>query len=314
MAKRVEFDIVGIDVAKDSLEIFHATTGESISISNEAKAIDAFLGTLDDEVRIALEPTGRYHEMLLVAALDRGLQVYLIDPFRLSQYRKAIGQRAKTDASDAKLLARYFDREGSDLHPAKPRTADETRLWRLLGKRAAVVKARTSLKQSLAELSPAVAGIKPMFTHMDRAIAALDRAISSLVQRLGWRGQQRWLEEIPGVGKTTSAALLAALRRHPFRNADAFVAYLGLDVRVTESGRFSGKRKLTKRGRPELRRLLFLAGRSARRTSLTFRTYFERLVERGMSKTAADVAVGRKLARTAFAMHRDGRNYVPAEG
>jgi transposase len=42
------------------------------------------------------------------------------------------------------------------------------------------------------------------------------------------------------------------------QHADACIAFLGLDVRVRDSGAWRGRRKLTKKGNPELRCLLFL--------------------------------------------------------
>ena len=59
---------------------------------------------------------------------------------------------------------------------------------------------------------------------------------------------------IPGIGSGNASALVVAYHRGSFAGSDAFISYLGLDVRIRESGYFRGKRKLTKRGEPELRR------------------------------------------------------------
>jgi hypothetical protein len=54
---------------------------------------------------------------------------------------------------------------------------------------------------------------------------------------------------------------------------------------------------------------MFLAGRSARRTQSRFKEAFEGMLSRGFSKTAADVAMGRKIARIAFALLRSETDY-----
>jgi len=59
-------------------------------------------------------------------------------------------------------------------------------------------------------------------------------------------------------------ALIRAYHRGAFASRDTFIAFLGLDVRRRESGYFKGKRKLTKRGPVELRRLLYCAAKPAR--------------------------------------------------
>src|SRR3546814_2912376 len=69
-----------------------------------------------------------------------------------------------------------------------------------------------------------------------------------------------------GIGLLTGARLITSFQRGDFRNADAFIAFLGLDLRISQSGRKKGRSCLTKRGDPEVRRLLHNAAMSARRT------------------------------------------------
>lgn len=80
---------------------------------------------------------------------------------------------------------------------------------------------------------------------------------------------------------------------------------MGLDLRVRDSGQFRGRRKLTKKGNSELRRLLFNAAMQGRRRDLWVPCYLA-MRTRGMSTTAAFVALGRKLARVCFALLRNG--------
>jgi transposase len=309
MAKAVQSIIVGIDAAKLELETFRSDTEENVSIRNEPEAVDAFLASLPNGTAIAIESTGRMHELLVARALERGFEVYLVNGFQLKHYRDAVGQRAKTDASDARLLARFLDRERDGLRPVTPRSPEEKRLWQLLRRRACAVHHRTALKQSLRETEGLGDPGGALLKAFDRFIAALDRLIVKLARSLGWADALARLQSIPGVGRLTGLGLLLAFRHAPFRNADAYVAFMGLDVRVRDSGAFKGRRRLTKRGDPELRRLLFLAGRSARLSHEHFGAYFQRLVDRGVSRIGADIAVGRKLARVAFALLRDGRAY-----
>jgi transposase len=66
----------------------------------------------------------------------------------------------------------------------------------------------------------------------------------------------RHMLTLDGVGKVVAPSLVNALERLPLKSADAFVAFTGLDPRPNESGRYRGKRRLSKRGPSELRRLL----------------------------------------------------------
>ena len=82
---------------------------------NSLNAIEQWLDRFQIPIRIAIEPTNSYHELVTQATHARGHQVYLIDPHRLAHYRAGVGQRVKADRQDAQLLARYLEREVSDL-------------------------------------------------------------------------------------------------------------------------------------------------------------------------------------------------------
>ena len=99
-------------------------------------------------------------------------------------------------------------------------------------------------------------------------------------------------------------ALTATYHRGAFSNVDAFISFMGLDVRLRESGRFKGKRKLTKYGESEIRRLIYCAAKPSRSYAL-FDKYYQRQIEKGLPKTAANIILGRKLARIAFALMRN---------
>ena len=120
---------------------------------------------------------------------------------------------------------------------------------------------------------------------------------------------------MPGIGPVTAAALAACLTSHTFTHPDQFVAYVGLDVRVRDSGAHVGRRRLSKRGQPELRRLLYLCAQAnlrRRDPGNPFKAQYERERAKGLSSTAALNAVARKLARTAWSLVTHGTTYDPA--
>ena len=105
-------------------------------------------------------------------------------------------------------------------------------------------------------------------------------------------------------------ALTTCYNRGDFRTSDQFVAFLGLDVRVRDSGKLRGKRKLTKRGDPEMRRLLYNAAMSFARDP-RYKPLYDRLIERGMSSTAAYVILARKLVRVTFTLMARDMEFDP---
>lgn len=307
MAVRVEEITIGVDVARRWLDIAGAEEEAVQRIANTPEAIEAWLQSLNGCVRLGVEPTGSYHEALIRAAAQAGHRVYLIDPLRLSRYREAVGQRAKTDRTDARLLRRYLLQEAQHLRPWRAGDLRSQRLWQLLKRRAAVVRAQTQLRQSLHDLAELKSSAAPVFRQMNALLRRIDQQLLGLVRELGWSGELKRLQSVPGIGPLNAIGLLGAYHRGQFTSADCFVAYLGLDVRVRDSGLHRGRRKLSKKGEPELRRLLYNAAMTARRGYL--REYYQRAIARGMSGTAALVALARKLVRLAFALLRDGSEF-----
>lgn len=309
MANPTETLTYGVDVSRAYLDIAESDT-QLQRIQNTPDAIATWLDSVESTVRIAVEATGAYYEELLDQALARDLAVYVISGKQLHHYREAVGPRAKTDADDAQLLRRYLLREHTQLSPVKPLNNNQKKLWRMLKRRAALVKARTQLRASLKGDGETERLCDSVVGEINQGIRTLERLMYTLAREAGWETCIRQCRSIPGIGPLNALALVACFHRGSFARSDQFIAFLGLDVRVRDSGQMKGKRKLTKRGEPELRRLLYNAAMSFCRNPEYVGTY-ERLRARGMSSTAAYVAVSRKLARIAFALMQRGETFKP---
>ena len=302
MAMPVRLDGLGVDVAKDKLDLYDGK--ELACIDNTKRAIMKFLKTLSKDTPIAVEATNDYHELFMELALLEGYTVYLVDAFRLSHYRDAVGTRAKTDPLDARLIYRYLCSERTLLKPYIPAPKAVKQLMKLLRGRGKIVQSKTTIRQSLSNV-PEIEDLRAsLMKEIDEAVKAFEKKIKIVLKEAGYQEDYKRVEKIPGVGALNAAALSALFHRGEFRSADAFIAFIGLDVRVRDSGKYKGKRKLTKKGNPEVRRLLFNAGRAGAK-SPQWRDYYLSLLDRGFSKTAAEVAIGRKIAKLAFALMRD---------
>jgi transposase len=101
---------IGIDVARDSLEVVSRPAGEQWQAANDPAGITALLAR-----PLALQPTlivrgNRGLELPLLAAIgSAGLPVVAVNPRQVRDFAKAIGKLAKTDAIDARVLAHFAD-------------------------------------------------------------------------------------------------------------------------------------------------------------------------------------------------------------
>lgn len=309
MTKPVAKITLGIDVAKDQLVICKWDADQLITLSNQTAAIAAWLDGHSEPMRIAIEPTSHYHLAVVEAALARGHEVYLVNPRQLVHYRQAINVRNKSDALDARLLARYLEHEAAQLRSFQPQDRRAQRLWALLTRRATVIQSRQRLQQSFAGIALSTRALMTQFRHL---LQRLDQQIQRLIRELGWWADFLRCQSIPGIGPANAAALVIAYHRGAFANSDTFVAYLGLDIRIRESGSYKGKSKLTKQGSAELRRLLY-CGAKAACCYPRFADYRQRLLDKGLSKIAARVALSRKLARIAFTLMSNQQPFIKEE-
>ncbi|WP_155514800.1 transposase, partial [Pseudomonas corrugata] len=173
-----------------------------------------------------------------------------------------------------------------------------------------LVQARVSLKQSWANEPLLEAAFKSQINAMQRLETLLEKTIQTQLEQAGLGHQLKRCMKVEGIGLLSGARLIASFQRGDFRNADAFIAFLGLDLRIADSGKKKGRRCLSKRGDPEARRLMHNAAMSASRTA-AWKGFYEALRARGFSTTQALVALARKLARVAFALLKNQSEYLP---
>ncbi|MES1945681.1 ISPpu10, transposase, partial [Salinisphaera sp. PC39] len=261
MAQQVQPVRIGADVDSRFIQIAYHERREGDTIDNRPGAIRAWLRRQSAPAALAVEATGPYHQALVEQAHAHGITVYLINPFQLHHYRQGIGQRHKTDRADARLLARYLAHEEPELRPWTPPPPGQRQAWQLLKRRAQVVRARTLLTQSLADVEGVDRQIRAVQRRFEALESALEHRVHELLRQAGWQHAYRRCRSIPGLGSLSAAALVLAYHRGPFPKADSLVAFLGLDIRVRESGRHVGHQKLTKQGDAEYRRLLHNAAR-----------------------------------------------------
>ena len=304
MAQRVDQIALGADVSQRWIDFSQwGGSGRCERIDNTRISIRAALKRWHGPIRLAVEATNTFHELLVEEAWQANIEVFIIDGYQLNHYREVLRRRAKTDPADAELLARFVAKEGDQLTPFRPRSALQQRVWRLLKRRATLVNTQQQLRQSLVDVTELKSAVDQVIRQVNELIACFERQLLALSRKLGWQQDIARCRMLPGIGVLTALALVAIYRRGVFKSRDAFIAFIGLDVRVRDSGKLRGQRKLTKKGDSEIRRLLYCAAMAAARTA-AFSLQYRLLRTRGLSATASYVVIARKLARLAFALLR----------
>jgi len=298
--------VIGIDVSKALLELYCDTSAAAWRVANcqsEFAALVESLRALAPE-RIIVEASGGYETPLVTALAAAALPVCLVNPKRARDFAEGLGQLAKTDCLDARVLARY----GRLAQPAlsQLRAAESAELAALLLRRRQLVEMHTAEQNRLAAAPPAVA--RDLREHLRWLARRIRRSDSELQQRLRrtelWRRRDEVLRSVPGVGPVTSLTLLALLPELGRLSHKEVAALCGLAPHARESGRWRGQRHCAG-GRAAVRCALYMAALAAVRSNAPLKVFYRRLRAAGKPPKVALVATMRKLLVILNAMVRD---------
>jgi transposase len=307
--------MLGIDVSKASLAttLLDERDGRrcwALVVPNTPAGVQELLHRTPAASPWVLEPTGHYSGTVARQAPAAGRTVLLAPSRRAKAFLAAVRPRAKTDRLDSEGLARYARAVALRPYPLKAPAMEQ--IDQVLAARKGLSQSLARLRQQRASLPAAVAVLDGAITDLGARLTALDRQIATARQAA--RPTAALLLSVPGIGPVTAAAVASCLASKDFTHPDQFVAYIGLDVRVRDSGTRRGRRALSKQGAAELRRLLFLCAQAnlrRRDAGSPFKAQYERERAKGLSSTAALNAVARKLARTCWSLHRYRTTYDP---
>ena len=116
---------------------------------------------------------------------------------------------------------------------------------------------------------------------------------------------------IKGIGTITVAGLIGEVGDFKkFHTISEIMKLAGLDLYEVSSGKHRGQRRISKRGRPLMRKLLFFAAINVVKSNGIMHEQYEQMLQRGMPKVKALIAISRKLLKLVFAITRDNTIYV----
>ena len=291
MNKTIKY--LGVDVAKSRLDF--DLPAPSQQIANEPSVIHQVLDTLPADTHLICESTGGYEAALACAAHNIEMRISILPPQRVRHHARSYGQLAKTDRIDAALLSDY----GRKHHPVptdKPRPERE-RLKALLRSRAQLIelqKIETNWKEHASELPLLRRQAKQRIAQLSRQLKALEREIRTLTAAADIRREIERMQEVQGVGDVTSWTMWAEMPELGQMDSGQPAALSGLAPVARDSGHFRGKRH-TEAGRPQVRRVLYMAALTASRTNPVLKPFYLRLVNQGKPKKLALIAVARRL-------------------
>ena len=296
---------VGIDVSKSRLDIAVGEKGAVWNEANNAKGIPRLVERLKEmaPTLIVIESTGGLERAVLIELNRAGLAVALTNPGRVREYAKSIGQLAKTDKLDARLLARF----AAAVRPAVTQlpSEEEQHLSALLARRKQLLEMLTAEENRLSSAALTLNdSIEKHIAWLKEELKALDKQINDFNRQDPERKEKNELmQSVKGIGRITASTLAADLPELGRLDKKKIAALVGVAPFNQDSGRMRGKRRI-KGGRASVRQVLYMAAISATRFNSVIRPFYQSLLKRGKLKKVAIVACMRKLLVILNAMVR----------
>ena len=234
---------IGVDISKAYLDVFDSARQEIQRFDNSVAGFRALSKWLGDApvVRVVYEPTGPYHRNFEEHFADK-LPLVKVNPLQARRFTEACGTRAKTDALDARGLARMG--EALALEPDQPISKTTRILKDLQVARTALIKDRTRLRNRAQVQTNKVLQqqTKARLTLVEKHIAQLDAEISTLIKACKTTARHRdILRSIPGIGQVASAAILTFLPEIGTLDRRQVGSLAGVVPHTRQSGQWKGK-------------------------------------------------------------------------
>lgn len=302
---------VGIDVSKDKLDVAIIPTGEERTFDNHHDGIHDLAQWLlkHEPYRVLMEATGNLEHTAAVMLRSAGLPVFVANPRQARDFAKAMGHLAKTDAIDARVLARFA--EALSHLPLREFPSDElTQLRALETRRSQLVKLQTAERNRKHRAHHVVIqGIDAHLQWIAKEIKQIEKDMDDMIRgNPEWSKQDEIVRGVPGVGPAVSRVLQAHLPELGKLNRKEIAALAGLAPLNRDSGQFSGTRHIWG-GRANVRRVLYMATLVATRFNPVIRATYARLLGRDKKKKVALIACARQLLTILNSMVRDGSQW-----
>ena len=301
---------LGIDVAQAWLDVARRPDGAAWRLPNTPAAVRRLAARLGQTqpALVVLEASGGYERLVLRALDAAGVAVVRTNPRQVRDFARATNQLAKTDRTDAAVLAQYAAR----MRPApRPQPDAETEaLAALVGRRRQLLEMLTA-ERNRRRQAPATlaADLTAHIQWLRQRLRDLDRQIAQQLQgRPVWRQQAGLLRSVPGVGPVLAATLIADLPELDHLGPKQLAALVGVAPFARDSGTWRGRRQVWG-GRAPIRSALYMAALVATRHNPVLRAFYQRLLAAGKPKKLALVACMRKLLVILSAMVRHNTSW-----
>ena len=305
---------VGIDVAKDRLDVHLRPGGESFAVARDGEALAALVERLRAlaPALVVMEATGGYETVVASALGAAHLPLAVVNPRQIRAFARATGRLAKTDRLDAAAIAHFAE---AIRPPARPIAEPEAlALGELVARRRQVIEmiVAEGNRRRIATQRRVIRAIERHLAVLQTELSELDGDIDGAIRNSpAWQADADLLASVPGIGPATLRTLIAELPELGKLDRRKIAALVGVAPINRDSGTLRGRRTIAG-GRSAVRTALYMPTLVASRTNPVIAAYYQKMRAAGKTAKQALIACMRKLLVILNAILRDHKPWQPA--
>jgi transposase len=299
--------VLGLDVANKTITVFDSLTSKTTTIDNSSAAIAQLLAPLGGTDLCVIEPTGGYEARAIAAMSAAGIACHRADTLKVKAFLRSFGTLGKSDALDARGLARYGMERWAQLALFTPRDQTQQVLTALVARRHDLVTLKVAETNRRAAPGPDLikASCDALLAVIAAQLTAIEKQIDALIENdVGLRQRIAVTRSLPGVGLRTAVALAALMPELGQLDRRQAASLAGLAPHPRDSGTIRAHRTM-RGGRPQVRAVLFMAALAASRANGPLKDVYKRLIAAGKKPIVAIGAIMRKIIVILNARIRD---------
>jgi transposase len=288
---------VGIDVAKDRLDVHVRPSGDTFALARDGEGVAALVERLRAAIPqlIVLEATGGFEQVVAAQLAAARLPLVVVNPRQIRDFARATGRLAKTDRIDAAVIAHFAEAVRPPVRPLPDKQAHV--LDELVTRRRQVIEMMTAEGNRARQIDNKrlKKRIERLRSILQAELTAIDADLDEIIRGTPiWRESEELLKSVPGVGNVVARTLIAELPELGTLDRRKIAALVGVAPFSRDSGTMHGRRRVCG-GRAPVRTALYMAALVASRRNPVIAAFYRRLLSAGKCKKLALTACMRKL-------------------
>ena len=316
----------GIDIAKNKFDVTYTIDGENFfgyaTFPNDKKGIKKIVKQAEHfskqencgQIHFCMEATGIYHCELCEYLQNSAHKVSVVNPVRTKSFSKSLQLRTKNDKVDSQMIAHYTFLYNPSHTPKIPKELQHFK--RLVKFKETLVedRARELMRVKSALDSDVKQLINKRIDFLEKQIKETICKIETVVKENEFLSKNfNLLITVEGINFNVAWRILAELNYETINDITpkSLVAHAGLSPRENSSGEKYGKVSISKIGKSDLRKIMYMPALSCIRHDNYFASFYLHLLEQRKPKKVAIVAVMRKMILTAMGVLKNQEPFDP---